>query len=466
MEKFPFGSLLLSCCTLCAQNDLVHLTYYKSMQTGTIFETVHSQAAGIDIGAEKIFVSVDGVTVVFFETYTADYQQCIVYLREHQVKRVAMEATGVYWISLYELLEKQGIEVCLVNPKEVKQVKGRKTDVKDCQWIQKLFSAGLLRQSYIPAGGLKELRMLVREREDVIEMGSAYVNKMQKALELMNIKLTNVLSQLHGASGLKMIEAILQGERDPERLLAFCDSKIIKNKSEQVKKALVGNYNETWLFLLQQNLTMWKQHQVHLLAIDKEIEVLLVSLHKNNPTIESQAKVKPIRHHKPHIEDLHQKLLNLYGVNVSTLSGLTDYSLLRLVGETGNELSRFPTAKHFISWCQLSPRHSQSGKANRKIRLKNKSKAGQIFREAAQSLIQSKKIAMGAFMRKIRSRKGAPIAIKAGARKIAMAYYNIITKGQEYVEQGIKNYELKIKARELKLLTLLADKHNIQLNYQ
>lgn len=436
------------------------------MESTTTFETVHSHAAGIDIGAEKIFVSVDGKAVVSFETYTEDYLRCTAYLKGHKVKRVAMEATGVYWIALYELLEKESIEVCLVNPKEVKQVKGRKTDVKDCQWIQKLFSAGLLRQSYIPAGKLKELRMMVREREDVIEMGGTYVNKMQKAMELMNLKLTNVLSQLHGASGIKIIEAILQGERDPEKLLGLCDGRIIKHKAEQVKKALVGNYNESWLFLLGQNLKMWKLHQAHLLTIDEKIEGLLVELTANSADVESESPEKPVRHHKPHIEDLHQKILNLYGMNVSTLSGLTDYSLLRLVGETGNELSRFPTGKHFISWCQLSPRNSQSGKVNRKIKLKNKSKAGQIFREAARSLLQSKQVAIGAFMRKIRSKKGAPIAIKAGARKIAMAYYNIITKGKEYVETGIKNYQAKLQERELKLLTLLANKHAIQLNYQ
>jgi hypothetical protein len=308
--------------------------------------------------------------------------------------------------------------------------------------------------------------MMVREREDVIEMGSVYVNKMQKAMELMNIKLTNVLSQIHGVSGIKVIEMILQGERDPQKLLTLCDSRIIKNKGEQVKKALVGNYNETWLFLLEQNLKMWKLHQGHLLTIDKKIENLLEELTRHSPIIESKTAEKLIRHHKPNIKELHQKLLNLYGINVSSLSGLTDYSLLRLVGETGNELSRFPTAKHFISWCQLSPRNSQSGKVNRKIKLRNKSKAGQIFREAARSLLQSKEIAIGAFMRKVRSKKGAPVAIKAGARKIAMSYYNILTKGQEYVEIGIKQYELKLKARELKLLNLLADKHRIQLKYQ
>jgi transposase len=433
------------------------------MESVTTFEIVNPNGAGIDIGSENIFVSPDGETVVRFETFTASYHECLNYLKERKIKRVAMEATGVYWIALYEILENNGIEVCLVNPKEVKQVKGRKTDVKDCRWIQKLFSAGLLRQSYVPSGKLKELRMMMREREDVIEMGSAYVNKMGKALELMNIKLNNVISQIHGASGIKMIEAILQGERDPENLLAFCDSRIIKNKAEEIKKALQGNYNETWLFLLAQNLKMWKQHQQHLLSIDKKTESILKDLCMGKPNIKSENKEKIIRHHKPEIRDLNQKLLNLYGVDVSTISGLTNYSLLKLVGETGNDLSRFPTAKHFISWCQLSPRNSQSGKIHRRLKMKNKSKAGQVFRESAQSLMQSKNIAIGAFMRKIRSKKGGPVAVKAGARKIAMAYYHIITKGQEYVEHGIKQYEAKLKGRELRLLSLLAKKHNFQL---
>jgi len=433
------------------------------MERETIFEMVNFHSAGIDIGAEKIFVSVDGKSVVNFRTFTEDYLQCVEYLKSHQVERVAMEATGVYWIAFYEILEDNGFEVCLVNPKEVKQVKGRKTDVKDCQWIQKLFSVGLLKESYIPAGKLKELRMLVREREDIIDMGGTYVNKMQKALELMNIKLKNVLSQIHGVSGRRIIEAILKGERDPEKLLSLCYSSVIKNKSEEVKKALAGNYNESWLFLLSQNLKMWKQHQAHLLAVDKKIESLLTELTATRPTITSSSKQKPIRHHKPEIDSLHQKMLDLYGVNISTLSGITDYSALRLVGETGFDLNNFPSVKHFISWCRLSPRNSQSGKVNRRLRTKTSSKTGQIFREAAQSLLQSKNTAIGAFMRRIRSKKGAPVAIKAGARKLAAAYYNIITQGQEYVEQGLKKYEQKNREREIRLLSLLADKHNMSL---
>ncbi len=439
----------------------------KIMEKAIAFKMVNTDAAGIDIGSAKIFVSVDGFTVVNFETFTEDYQRCVWYLKKQGIKQVAMEATGVYWIALYEILEAEGIEVCLVNPKEVRQVKGRKTDVKDCQWIQKLFSAGLIRQSYIPLGKLKELRLLVREREDVIEMGSVYVNKMQKALELMNIKLKNVIAQIHGVSGLKMITAIIDGERDPKTLLALCDKRIIKNKSEAVEKALVGNYNPSYLFLLSQNKKMWELHQKHLVEIDKKIEELLGELGKDKPVVKSEVKAKPIRHHAPAVTELHQKLLNLFGVNASTISGLTDYGLLRLVGETGNELSRFPTVKHFISWCQLSPRRSQSGKMNRVQRVRNKSKAGQVFREAAQSLMNSKNIAIGTFMRRIRAKKGGPVAIKAGARKIATAYYYILTKGIEYVEQGVKTYEAKMKANEMKLLTLLANKHNYKLvDYQ
>lgn len=435
------------------------------METEVTFATVHSRAAGIDIGSEKFFVSVDGSTVVSFQTFTQDYLQGVEYLKKSGVKSVAMEATGVYWIALYEILESNGLKVCLVNPKEVKQVKGRKTDVKDCQWIQKMFSAGLLRESYIPDGKLRELRMMVRERQDIIEMGSSYVNKMQRALELMNIKLKGVIDQIHGASGIKMIEAIISGEREPEKLLNLCYITIKQKKAEDVKKALEGNYNPTWIFMLEQNLKMWRGHEEHLLAIDKKIESLLIELTVDKQEVKSTAKPKPIRHHKPKIEGLHPKLLKLYGVNVSTLSGFTDYNLLQLVGETGYDLSKFPTAKHFVSWCQLSPRNSQSGKINRRIRIKNKSKAGQIFREAAQSLMNSKKIAVGSFMRRIRSKKGSAVAIKAGARKLAQSYYNLIVKGVEYVENGIETYEAKLKDRELRLLAKLADRHKIELKF-
>ena len=432
------------------------------MQKVTKFETVYEQAAGIDIGAEKIFVSVDGVEVVSFDTFTSDYYRCVEYLQQKQVRHVAMEATGVYWVALYAMLESCGLKVCLVNPKETKQVKGRKTDVKDCQWIQKLFSSGILRQSFIPQVKYMEVRQLVRERLDIIEMGSTYINKMQKCLELMNIKLKEVISQVHGASGMKMIRAILSGNRDKDYLLSLCDKRIIAKKGESVLKALEGNYSDTYLFMLQQNLMMWEKHQEQITLIDTWITQLLEQLCNDSKPVVIKSKPKPIRHHAPKIEGLHGMLIQLYGVNLSSISGINDYTLLRLLGETGIDMNRFPTAKNFVSWCGLSPKHHQSGKTNKRVKGTRCNKSGQIFKEIAQALINSKYIAIGSFIRKLRARKDTAIAIKAGARKLATAYYNALTKGTDYVEQGIKRYEEQIKQREKAALYRLAKKHNME----
>ncbi len=433
------------------------------MKKVTAFETVYEHAAGIDIGAKKIFVSPDGLEVESFDTFTSGYYQCIEYLQLKAITNVAMEATGVYWIALYAMLESCGFKVCLVNPKETKQVKGRKTDVKDCQWIQKLFSAGLLRQSFIPEEKYMEVRHLVRERIDIIEMGSTYVNKMQKNLELMNIKLKEVISQIHGASGIKMIRAILAGNRDKDLLLSLCDKKIIEKKGEAVLKALEGNYNDTYLFALEQNLCMWEKHQQQIEVIDKRIGQLLQLLSKDKELLVKNSKPKPVGHHPPKIEGLHQMLIRLYGVNLSSVSGINDYTLLRLIGETRVNMSRFPSNKHFVSWCGLSPKHHQSGKINKRVKATRCNKAGQIFKEIAQGLINSKHIAIGSFIRKLKARRDSAIAIKAGARKLAIAYYDTLTKGSDYVEQGTKKYEEQIKQREKAALYRLAKKHNMQL---
>jgi len=428
------------------------------------FEQVNFNAAGIDIGSQEFFVSVDGLQVKSFQTYTSDYYNCILYLQQHGVERVAMEATGVYWVALYSMLEHHGIKVCLVNPKEVKPRKGHKTDVQDCRWIQKLFSAGLLKESFIPEGLLLEMRYLVRERLDIIEMGSTYVNKMQRCLELMNIKLTEVISQVQGKSGMSMMKAIVAGERDPQMLLLLCHESIIKTKPEKILQALEGNYNETYLFMLDQNICLWEQHQQQVSNIDKRIEALMVTLTKDK-TVEKEkvGKAKNIRHHPPQIENLHEMMVKMFGVNVTAISGINDYTLLRLIGETGTDMSRFPTVKHFVSWCGLAPGHYSSGTMNRRTKKMPCGKAGQIFVEIAQGLENSKKLAVGSFIRKLKSRRNAAIAYKAGGRKLAEAFYNVIMHGVEYVEQGIAKYEQLIKQREVATLKKLAKKHNLQL---
>lgn len=425
------------------------------------FSQVHDQGAGIDIGSRDIFVSIDGRSALRFNTFTQDYHRCCQYLVAEGISQVAMEATGVYWLCLYSMLEDYGIRVCLVNPREVQQVKGRKSDVQDCQWIQQLFVAGLLRESIIPEGLLKELRFLIRERADLIATSSMYVNKMQRSLELMNIKLRETLSQIHGVSGLKVIRAILNGERDSAVLLSLCHRSIREKKADQVKKALEGNYNPHYLYMLEINLHLWEEHERLVKEIESHIEKLLDKLNEPTKDIPVTGKSKPSRHHDPGIGQLHTKMVQLYaGIDLTGIAGINDVTLLRLYAEVGTDMSRFPTVKHFVSWLGLSPAHKQSGKMKCRIKGTSGNKAGQVFRQSAQSLLQSKYNAIGIFIRRIRNKKGARIAIKAGARKIAQAYYLALTKGIDYVEQGVEKYLEQQKQREIYMMKKLAKKHS------
>jgi transposase len=426
------------------------------------FDKIHANGAGIDIGSKEIFVSIDGEQVVRFGTFTTDYHLCCKYLKENGIDSVAMEATGVYWMSLYAMLEQSGIKVCLVHPCEVQQVKGRKTDVKDSQWIQKLYSAGILRESIVAEGLLKELRILTRERLDLIEMGSAYVNKMQKYLELMNIKLRNVISQVHGSSGLRIIKAIIEGERDPLKLVALCHERIQKKKWAEVIKSLEGNYHESYILLLKENMRLWDEHQESIRNIEQQIAELLEKLNHNSH-IEVTSPNKPARHHNPAIKDLHKTMVQLYdGVSLTTITGINDCTMLRLAGEIGFDMSRFPTVKHFVSWLGLSPKNKQSGKMKKRLK-SSANKAGLIFRQSAQSLMNSKDSAIGVFIKRLKGRKGAQVAIKAGARKLAIALYNALTKGIDYVEQGAAKYAAQIEQREFRLMKKLAFKYNYYL---
>ena len=436
----------------------------KSTKEVIEFEVINFHGAGIYIGSRDIYVSPDGIQVVSFKTFTEDYQRCCDYLKTQGILSVAMEATGIYWMSLYDMLERSGIRVCLVHPREVQQVKGRKSDVKDSQWIQRLYSAGLLRESIVAEGLLKELRMLVRERGDLIGMGSTYVNKMQKYLELMNIKLRNVITQIHGDSGLKVIKAILNGERDEDKLLSLCHISIQRKKGEEFKKALRGNYNSRYLLLLKENMRLWEEHQQSVNNIEKQIEELLEEMNKGHEDILVDSPSKPSRHHNPQINDLHTKMVQLFdGVNLSTISGINDCTMLRLLGEVGSDMSRFPTVKHFVSWLGLSPKNKQSGRMKKRVKSSKDNCAGEIFRQSAQSLLASKNNAIGAFIRRLKGRKGAPVAIKAGARKLAIAFYNAITRGMDYVEEGTIKYNELLILRERKALCKLAQKYNFKL---
>jgi len=238
-------------------------------------QKIRDNAAGIDIGAQKIFIGIEGQEVRNFSTFTADFRLAITYLLSHKITTIAMEATGVYWVILYDMLLEAGFDVWLVDGRATRQVPGRKTDVKDCQWIAQLHSYGLLSRCFIPDAHIQELRTYQRLREDHIRSASMHINHMQKALTLMNIRLKEVLNQIHGASGLAMIRAILAGERNAKKLLALCHTSIKKKKADQVLKALEGHYKESGLFELRQAYESYEFYQARIGECDERIEQVL-----------------------------------------------------------------------------------------------------------------------------------------------------------------------------------------------
>lgn len=427
-------------------------------------EKIIKNCAGIDIGSEKVFVAIEGKEVRSFRTFTRSYKELGVYMQEHEVTHVAMEATGIYWITLYDILESMGFDVCLVNPADSKNFPGRKTDVQDCQWIQQLFSYGLLRKSFVPEDIVRKLRVYTRMREDKLQMASSHILHMQKALIQMNIRLPEVLSQTHGTSGLAMIEAILAGERDAQVLLSLCTSDLIKRKGIDILLALEGNYKEEYIFELQQAYDAYMFYLNQIKICDKETEKILIKFkNEANSNYKDDNRIKPIRHNKPDINNLHDLLMGIHGANPTILPGLTDYSLMRLTAELGNNIQQWPTVKCFISWLGLAPGKNQSGKSNKRSRKKAMTRSGQIFKQAAQSLLISKQPGLGAFARKLKARRGAAIAIKATARKLAELYYKTFSNGMQYVEKGVEIYLQKQKEQQIRFLNKKALELNMQL---
>lgn len=428
-------------------------------------EKIRTNSAGIDIGSRQVFVSLEGGPVRSFETFTSDLESLSKYLLENRIATVAMEATGSYWYVLYDILLEAGLDVWVVDGRQTRQVPGRKTDVKDCQWIQQLHSFGLLNRCYVPDAMIKELRSYERLREDHIRSAGMHVQHMQKALIEMNIRLPEVLSQVHGASGTAMIEAILQGERDNHKLVALCHKSVRENKGAELLKALEGHYTPQGLFALSQAYKAYLFYQGQILDCDKQIQGTLEKINKDKelPAGTLPGKRKPIRHNKPQVSGLGDHLLKIFdGRDATRLPGITDYNWLQLYAEMGSDLSKWPSEKHFTSWLGLSPGQHNSGKHN-KSKSKGKPTVGQIFKEMAHGLLNSKYIGWGGFARRLRGRKGPAIAIKATARKLAVQYWRLMVKGGDFVEKGLQAYELVIKQQKQKHLQKLALELNVQL---
>jgi len=428
-------------------------------------EKMHFHAAGIDIGSRKVFVGFEGHPVRSFETFTSDLVSLKDYLLSHSVNTVAMEATGVYWYVLHDILLDAGLDVWLVDGRQTRQLPGRKTDVKDCQWIQQLHSYGLLNRCFVSEGHIKELKSYQRLREDHLRSAAMHIQHMQKALIEMNIRLPEVLSQIHGASGMAMIEAILKGERSADKLFSLCHKKIRESKGEEILKALQGHYTAQGLFALGQAYKGYEFYQDQILECDSQIDGVLqrINSDKQLPPGTGGGKRKPIRHNKPNIDGLGDHLLKIFdGKDATRLPGITDYNWLQLYTEVGSDLSRWPSEKHFTSWLALSPGHDRSGKKN-KSKSKGKTTVGQIFKQMAHGLLNSKHIGWGAFARRLRGRKGPAIAIKATARKLAAQYWRLMVKGADFVEKGLQGYESIIKQQKQRRLEKLALELNMEL---
>jgi transposase len=426
----------------------------KAPKLPASLQQVNLNAAGIDCGATEHHVAVpedrDAQPVRKFGTFTADLITLCDWLQRCGIDTVAMESTGVYWIPLYEMLVARGVKCFVVDPRRLKNAPGRKTDVLDCQWSQQLHTFGLLSGSFRPADDICVLRSYMRQRDVLVDYAGQHIQHMQKALEQMNLKLTEVVADIAGVTGLAIIDAILAGEREPKKLAALRDPRC-KNSEETIALALQGNCREEHLFALRQALELFRFYHEKISQLDERIESYLKTFPEKSPGEVSQQSVH-LKRNVPKF-DVPQYVLQLSGVDLTTLDGFhSGYNALQLISEIGTDMSAWATEKHFGSWTGLCPGIKKTG--GRRLsgaRPKNACRAARILRMAAYSLMNSKS-ALGAYLRRLKARIGSPKAITATAHKLACIVYRMLKYGKSYTDVGMEYYERKYRERVLKNL--------------
>jgi transposase len=423
------------------------------------WEPVNAHAAGVDIGSREHWVCVPPQAVERnvrkFGTFTADLEAVAEWLHECGVTSVAMEATGVYWIPLFQILERRGFQVILANARQTKNVAGRKSDVQDCQWIQRLHTYGLLQGSFRPEDAYCVLRTYLRYRDELVGARSTQCQHMQKALHQMNIQLTQVLSDVAGVSGLAIIGAIVQGERDPVKLASRAH-RSVRAPAATIQQALKGDYREEHLFVLRQAYELYQTYEGKINACDEQIARETVNLPGR---VDSTLKPLPARKEgrKPFLDkmagqDMRQRLYEKFGVDVTAIEGIGVLTGLVLLTEVGPNVSRFKSEKQFCSWLGLCPDNRISGGkvlSSRTRRVVNR--ASDALRMAASTLERSQS-ALGGFYRRMKARLGAAEGVTATAHKLARIVYRLIKHGETYVRQGMEDYEKKFRARKLNAL--------------
>jgi transposase len=415
---------------------------------------LNPDAAGIDIGATEIYASVpadrDTEPIRMFLTFTTDLNSLADWLQQCGIRTVAMESTGVYWIPLMQILEERGLEVFLVNAKHVKNVPGRRTDVSDCQWLQYLHSVGLLRASFRPAQQVCAMRSLLRHRDSLIEMATCHVQHMHKALDQMNIQIHHVISDITGTTGLAIVDEILKGERDPEKLSRLRDPRV-RASHETIAKSLVGDYRPEHLFTLQQSLDLYREYQTKITACETEMQNVMQAFEgQADPSSLPAPKdsVKKCKVMKPaKAMFLRDEAYRILGVDLTTIPGISVLHVQTILAELGPDISKFPSAAAFSSWMGLCPDNDISGgkvlwSGTRKV----KNRIALTLRMAAQSLQQSQS-ALGEFYRRMRAKLGAPKAITAAAHKLARIVYHLLTTREPYDDSVFANAEERYRRR-------------------
>jgi len=452
------------------QKNLRHMTPGKRKNvrqpSSAALRVTRPHAAGIDVHAAIHWVAVSPADapppaanhpanlpshVRSFGTCTADLIALADWLTQCGVTTIAMESTGIYWIPLFELLGSRGFEVLLVDPRQSRHAPGRpKSDVLDCQWLQRLHSYGLLTASFRPADQVVVLRSYLRQRQMLIRYAGQHVQHMQKALEQMNVKLTEVVSDITGATGMAIIEAILHGQRDPLALAKLRNDHCRRTEAE-IARALYGNWRAEHLFALKQAVTLYGFYRQQMQECDVQLQAHLATF-----ADQSKGQVRPKRQRRsvkrPNEPgfDLGTALYQMSGVDLTVLEAINATTALVILSEVGPDVSRFPTVKQFTSWLGLSPQHQGSAGKIRSRRVpRGANRAGRALRIAVQSCHHAKH-ALGAFYRRIQARVGAPKAIVATARKLAERVYRLLRYGAEYVCQQIEVYEAAYQARLVK----------------
>ena len=440
------------------------MAHRKRPTTQAAISLTHPNAVGIDIGSASHFVAVppdrDDEPVREFQSFTADLHRLADWLDACGVDTVAMESTGVYWIPLYELLESRGFTVLLVNARHVKNVSGRKSDVLDCQWLQQLMSFGLLRGAFRPADQVCELRSLSRQRTMLLRSQGRFVQHMQKALTQMNIQLANVISDVAGETGQRILRAIVAGERDG-RALAQLRNARIRASEDEIAKSLQGNWRAEHLFALKQALDAFDFCGTQLAECDAQIQAQLQALHVREDA-PAQGKKRGRARNAPKF-DLRTQLFQMCGVDLTRIDGIDVTTALAVVSEVGADLSKFPSDKHFASWLGLCPGTKitggkvMSGKTKRCA-----NRAAQALRLAAAAL-RSSQSALGAYYRRLCARMDKPKAVTAAAHKLARLIYAMLTHGQEYTDRGQDYFEERYRQRVLHNLAQKAKAMGMQL---